>query len=106
MKNLFKILKEFVVRNKKEIISSFIFLIAMGTTTSFADFWSEGVDGISKFIKVIGIVLGAFGIVSLGEGFANDNPAAKNQGAKQLAAGGAIFFLAPKLLEQLKNIFA
>ena len=106
MKNLINKMKGFLIRNKKEIISSFIFLIAMGTTTAFADFWSEGVDGLSKFVKVIGIILGVFGLVSLGEGFSNDNPAAKNQGVKQLAAGGAIFFIVPKHLEQLKNAFA
>lgn len=106
MKRLLSIMKEFFIRNKKEIISSFAFLVIMGTSTVFADFWSEGVDGLSKFVKAVGVVLGIFGLVSLGEGFANDNPAAKNQGVKQLASGGAIFFLVPKLLEQLKNVFA
>lgn len=94
-----------IKRDKKQILASFVFCMIMMTIDSYADFWTDGVDGLKKFIKGIGIVLGIWGLVSLGEGYANDNPAGKNTGIKQLVSGGAIFFLVPKLLDQLSSVF-
>ena len=77
----------------------------MSTLNSYVDFWSESVDMLKKIVKGIGAGLGIWGIVNLAEGYGNDNPAAKNQGIKQLVAGGGIFFLADKIIETLKTVF-
>lgn len=97
----------FLLKNKKKIISNFLFFIVMSTASVYADdFLATAVDNLTKLAKAIGIGLGIWGFVNLAEGYGSDNPAAKNQGMKQLVAGVAIFVLGPKLLESLKGAFS
>lgn len=105
-KNKFTNVIATIKKDKKQIIASFVFCMIMMTIDSYADFWTDSVSGLKKFIQGIGIVLGIWGMVTLGEGYANDNPAGKNTGIKQLVAGGAIFFLVPKLLDALSSVFS
>ena len=55
-----------------------------------ADIKSEGTAVLKNVIKLVGGGIGAWGVVSLIEGYGNDNPGAKSQGVKQLVAGVAL----------------
>ena len=61
--------------------------LPIGVTASIQ---SEGTKVLKNVIKLVGGGIGAWGVVSLIEGYGNDNPGAKSQGVKQLVAGVAL----------------
>ena len=50
------------------------------------DFFNSAVDVLQTLVIALGAGLGIWGGINLMEGYGNDNPGAKSQGMKQLAA--------------------
>ena len=51
-------------------------------------FFTSAVTGLKTVVTAIGAGVAVWGVINLLEGYGNDNPGAKSQGAKQLMAGG------------------
>ena len=49
-------------------------------------FFASAIDTLKILVIALGAGLGAWGVISLLEGYGNDNPGAKSQGMKQLMA--------------------
>ena len=69
------------------------------------EFFASAVDTLKVLVMAIGRGLGAWGIVTLLEGYGADHPASKSQGMKQLMAGGGIVLLGMNLIPLLANLF-
>ena len=61
---------------------------------------------LSTLVTALGAGLAVWGVVNLLEGYGQDNPASKNQGLKQLMAGGGIVLIATQLLPLLAGLFS
>lgn len=68
-------------------------------------FFVSAVDNLSLIVMALGAGVGVWGIITLLEGYGNDNAGAKSQGIKQLMAGGGIVLLGWKLVPLLANLF-
>ena len=68
-------------------------------------FFSSAIDTLGTIVIALGAGLGIWGIISLLEGYGNDNPGAKSQGVKLLIAGGGIAVVGIVLIPILKTVF-
>ena len=50
------------------------------------DFFNSAVDVLQTLVIALGAGLGIWGVITLLEGYGNDNPGAKSQGMKQFMA--------------------
>ena len=77
------------------IVTSVGVMAALGTVQAFAAGGLSGVSNtLTSVVQFIGGGVGVWGIVNLLEGYGSDNPGAKSQGIKQLAAGAGIILVA------------
>lgn len=75
------------------------------TTTTGLGFFSSTVDTLKTVVTAIGAGLAVWGVISLLEGYSQDNPAAKSQGIKQLMAGAGIIVIAQTVIPLLSTLF-
>ena len=68
-------------------------------------FFSSAIGVLQTLVIAIGAGLGAWGVINLLEGYGNDNPGAKNQGIKQLMAGGGVALIGSQLIPLLSDLF-
>lgn len=61
------------------------------------DFFNSAVDVLETLVIALGAGLGVWGVINLLEGCGNNHPAAKEQGERQIKAGGNLVFLAAYL---------
>ena len=69
------------------------------------DFFSSTINVLQTLVVAIGAGLGVWGLVSLLEGYGNDNPGAKSQGIKQLMAGGGVALIGTTVVPLLSGLF-
>lgn len=77
-------------------------MFILGAITAFADNETKGggsnlsglTSTLTTVVQYIGGGVGVWGIINLLEGYGSDNPGAKSQGIKQLAAGVGIALVA------------
>ena len=69
-------------------------------------FFTTAIATLQTLVNAVGAGLGVFGVVNLLEAYGNDNPGARNQGIKQLMAGGGVILVSSKLIPLLNNLFA
>ena len=69
-------------------------------------FFNSAVDVLETIVIALGAVIVLWGLINLAEGYGNDNPGAKSQGAKQIAAGGGIIAVGILLVPKLIDLFA
>lgn len=77
------------------MMTSMAIMVVLGTVQAFAAGGNlSGITGtLTTVISCIGGGVGVWGIVNLLEGYGSDNPGAKSQGIKQLAAGAGIILV-------------
>lgn len=68
-------------------------------------FFNEAINILKIIVIALGAGLSVWGVVNLLEGYGNDNPGAKNQGIKQLMAGGGVVLIGLKLIPLLSGLF-
>lgn len=68
-------------------------------------FFGEAVNTLSILVIALGAGLAVWGVISLLEGYGNDNPGAKSQGIKQLMAGGGVVLIGMNLVPLLAGLF-
>ena len=68
------------------------------------EFFNQAVDVLQTLVTGIGAILAVWGAINLLEGYADGNAPAKNQGSKQLMAGGGIILISLSLIPLLKGI--
>ena len=68
-------------------------------------FFSSAITTLKTLVVAIGAGLGVWGVVSLLEGYGNDNPGAKSQGMKQLMAGAGVAVVGMVLVPLLSSLF-
>lgn len=69
-------------------------------------FFNSAVNVLQIIVIALGGALVLWGLVSLAEGYGNDNPGAKSQGIKQAIAGGGIIAIGIMLVPKLTTLFA
>uniref|UniRef100_UPI00405674FF Maff2 family mobile element protein n=1 Tax=Agathobacter sp. TaxID=2021311 RepID=UPI00405674FF len=69
------------------------------------EFFEATITALITIVTALGAVVGVWGVVNLLEGYGGENPSAKSQGVKQLAAGGGIIVLAQTVLPELMSLF-
>ena len=69
------------------------------------EFFNSAVDVLQTLVIALGAGLAVWGIINLLEGYGSENPGAKNQGIKQLMAGGGIALIGLLLVPQLSGLF-
>ena len=69
-------------------------------------FFNSAVGVLQTIVIALGAVIVLWGLINLAEGYGNDNPGAKSQGAKQIAAGGGIIAVGLLLVPKLIDLFA
>lgn len=69
------------------------------------EFFNSSVDALGTIVIAIGALFAVLGVINLLEGYGSDNPGAKSQGGKQLAAGAGIIFIGLSLVPQLSTLF-
>ena len=57
----------------------------------------EAYNALANLLTALGAGLGVWGVINLLEGCGNNHPAAKEQGGRQIKAGGNLVFLAAYL---------
>ena len=68
-------------------------------------FINSAVDVLQTLVIALGAGLGIWGVITLLEGYGNDNPGAKSQGMMQLMAGGGVALIGGVLVPLLKGLF-
>ena len=68
-------------------------------------FFTEAVNVLQTLVIALGAGLAVWGVVTLLEGYGNDNPGAKSQGIKQLMAGGGVVLIGTSLIPLLSGLF-
>ena len=68
-------------------------------------FFQSAVGVLQTLVVALGAGLGIWGVITLLEGYGQDNPASTSQGMKQLMAGGGIIVLGTVLIPQLTSLF-
>ena len=68
------------------------------------EFFNSAVGVLQTLVVALGAGLGIWGVINLLEGYGQDNPASKSQGAKQLAAGGGIMLLGVKVIPLITTL--
>ena len=70
------------------------------------EFFNSSVDTLKVLVIALGAGLAVWGVINLLEGYGADNPASKNQGIKQLMAGGGIIVLGMTLIPELAKLLS
>ena len=90
----------------------FVFVGIVGKFFGFAidgiyamGFFSSAVSTLKTVITAIGAGIGIWGIINLLESYGSGNPSEKNNGLKQLMAGGGIIIVAPTVIPLLGGLF-
>ena len=68
-------------------------------------FFSTAVSQLGTIVIGLGAGLGVWGVINLLEGYGNDNPGAKSQGAKQFVAGAGVALIGTTLIPLLTGLF-
>ncbi len=68
-------------------------------------FFNSTITVLQTLVVALGAGLGLWGVINLLEGYGADNPANKNQGMKQLMAGGGIALIGTTLIPLLSGLF-
>lgn len=68
-------------------------------------FFNSAVGVLQTLVVALGAGLGIWGVINLLEGYGQDNPASKNQGMKQLMAGGGVALIGITLVPLLSGLF-
>ena len=68
------------------------------------EFFNSAVTTLQTIVVGLGGALCVWGGINLLEGYGQDNPASKSQGAKQLAAGGGIMLLGVKVIPLITTL--
>ena len=66
--------------------------------------FQQGIATLQTIITCLGAGLCVWGGINLLEGYGQDNAASKNQGIKQLVAGGGIILIGTKLVPMLSGM--
>lgn len=69
-------------------------------------FFTAAVGVLQTFVTGMGGVIGVWGFINLLEAYGSDNPGARSQGIKQLAAGVGVVLVGITLIPQLTSLFA
>lgn len=69
------------------------------------EFFNQSITVLQTLVVAIGAGLGVWGVVNLMEGYGNDNPGAKSQGAKQFVAGAGVALIGTTLIPLLTGLF-
>jgi len=69
------------------------------------DFFNSAVDVLQTLVIALGAGLCIWGAIKLLEGYGQDNPGAKNQGMKQLMAGGGVVLIGLVFVPLLSGLF-
>lgn len=70
------------------------------------EFFTTAVETLQVLVIALGAGLAVWGVINLLEGYGQDNPASKNQGIKQLMAGGGVIVLGMTLVPMLATLFS
>ena len=76
-----------------------------GMLLSGMAFFGSAVDTLKIVVTAIGAGIGIWGIINLLESYGNGNPTDKNNGLKQLMAGGGIIIVAQTVIPLLGGLF-
>ena len=69
------------------------------------DFFKSAIEVLQTLVIALGAGLGVWGVISVLEGYGNDNPGAKSQGMKQLMAGAGVAIVGMVLVPLLSGLF-
>lgn len=71
------------------------------------EFFTTSITAMSTLVTAMGGGMGVWGgVINLMEGYGQDNPASKNQGIKQLMAGGGIMLMGLKVVPLLSSLIS
>ena len=68
-------------------------------------FFSSAISSLKTVITAIGAGIGIWGVINLLEGYSSQDPNGKNQGIKQMMAGGGIIIVAQTVVPLLASLF-
>ena len=68
-------------------------------------FFSTAVSQLGTIVIGLGAGLGVWSVINLLEGYGNDNPGAKSQGAKQFVASAGVALIGTTLIPLLTGLF-
>ena len=68
-------------------------------------FINSAISMLQTLVIALGAGLGVWGLITLLEGYGNDNPGAKSQGIKQFVAGGGVALIGITLIPLLSGLF-
>lgn len=68
-------------------------------------FFASAIAILQTLVVAIGAGLSVWGVINLLEGYGNDNPGSRNQGVKQLMAGGGVVLIGTQLVPLLGGLF-
>ena len=69
-------------------------------------FFTNAIDVLQTLVIALGGGLCVWGGINLLEGYGQDNPASKNQGIKQLMAGGGVALIGITLIPLLSGLLS
>ena len=70
------------------------------------EFFTTSITAMSTLVTAMGGGIGVWGVINLMEGYGQDNPASKNQGIKQLMAGGGSMLMWLKVVPLLSSLIS
>ncbi len=70
------------------------------------EFYRNAIDTLGTMICALGGGLAIWGLVNVGQGHGDQDPASRNIGIKQLIGGGAVILVGLTLVPQLSNVFS
>lgn len=68
-------------------------------------FFTSAINTLQTVVCAIGAGVAVLGIINYMEAYGNDQASGKNQGVKQLMAGGGIFLIGMTLVPMLETVF-
>lgn len=68
-------------------------------------FFTAAISLLQTIVVILGATLGVWRLINLLEGYGSDNPGARSQGIKQLAAGGGVALVGITLVPLLSSMF-
>lgn len=74
-------------------------------STFYMAFFASAIAILQTLVVAIGAGLSVWGVINLLEGYGNDNPGSRNQGVKQLMAGGGVVLIGTQLVPLLGGLF-
>ena len=70
------------------------------------EFFTTSITAMSTLVTAMGGGMGVWGVINLMEGYGQYTPASKNQGIKQLMAGGGIMLMGLKVVPLLSSLIS